>query len=72
MTVGNPVPLETRISGALHNILGIYGVPEEIQNKNIEKVFSLDYKNLCKQVLKNFKKHVAKTNEQVFRELLNR
>lgn len=42
MTVGNPVPLETRISGALHNILGIYGVPEEIQNKNIEKVFSLD------------------------------
>lgn len=41
MTVGNPVPLETRISGALHNILGIYGVPEEIQNKNIEKVFSL-------------------------------
>ena len=72
MTVGNPVPLETRISGALHNILGIYGVPEEIQNKNIEKVFSLDYKNLCKQVLKNFKKHVAKTNEQMFRELLNR
>ncbi len=72
MTAGNPVPLETRISGALHNILGIYGISEEIQNKNIEKVFSLDYKNLCKQVLKNFKKHVAETNKQMFRELLNR
>lgn len=71
MTAGNSVSLETRISGALNNILRIYGVPQEDRNVNLEKVFSMDYKNLCKQVLDNFKKHVAKTNDQTFRSLLN-
>lgn len=72
MTVGDPVPLETRISGALNNILGIYGIPEEVRNRKLEKVFAMDYKNLCKQVLKSFKKYVAKTNDQTFRSLLSR
>lgn len=72
MTTETEIPLETRISGALNNILRIYGVPKEIRDVKLEKVFSMDYKNLCKQVIKNFKKHVVKTNEQMFRELLNR
>lgn len=72
ITAGNPVPLETRISGALNNILGIYGIPEDVRKANLKKVFAMDYKNLCKQVLKDFKTYVAKTNDQTFQALLRR
>ena len=37
MTAGDPVPLETRIAGALNNILGIYGVPEETRQIKLQK-----------------------------------
>ena len=43
MTAGDPVPLETRIAGALNNILGIYGVPEETRQIKLQKVFAMDY-----------------------------
>lgn len=72
MTAGDPVPLETRIEGALNNILRIYGIPEEIRKTKIKKVFALDYKNLCKNVLSNFKKYVAITNDQTIHSLLKR
>ena len=73
MTTGeSPVALETRIAGAMHNILGIYGVPEDIRNLKVQKVFALDYKNLCKRVLANFKQYVADANEQTFHDLIKR
>ena len=72
MTAGDPVPLETRIAGALDYILRIYGIPEEIRKMNLEKVFAMDYKNLCKRVLVDFKKHVTKTNDQTFQSILMR
>lgn len=72
MTAGSPVSLETRLSGALHNILGIYGVPEDVRNTKVQKVFAMDYKNLCKRVLADFKKYVADTNESTFQSLLKR
>ncbi len=72
MTAGDPVPLEVRIAGALENILGIYGIPEENRKAKLAKVFAMDYQNLCKRVLEDFKKHVAKTNDQTFYALLKR
>ena len=72
MTAGSQVSLETRLAGALHNILGIYGVPEDVRNTKVQKVFAMDYKNLCKRVLADFKKYVADTNEHTFRNLLKR
>ena len=72
MTAGDPVPLETRIIGALNNILGIYGIPQEMRDAKIQKVFALDYRNLCKRVLLAFKEYVANTNEMAFHELLKR
>ena len=72
MTAGSPVSLETRLAGALHNILGIYGVPEDVRNTKVQKVFAMDYKNLCKRVLADFKKYVADTNENTFQSLLKR
>ena len=72
MTAGDPVPLETRITGALNNILGIYGISEQMRNAKIQKVFALDYRNLCKRVLSAFKEYVTNTNETAFQELLKR
>lgn len=71
MTTGDTVSLETRISGALHNILGIYGIPETERNTMVQKVFAMDYKNLCKRILADFKKYVSKTNKETFRKLTN-
>ena len=72
MPAGTPVSLQTRLAGALHNILGIYGVPEAVRNAKVEKVFAMDYRNLCKRVLADFKTFVAETNEQAFQDLLKR
>ena len=72
MTTGDAVPLETRIAGALQNILGIYGIPEEIRKAKVEKVFALDYRNLCKRVLADFKEFVEKTNEEAYQALIKK
>lgn len=72
MTTDDSVTLETRIAGALRQILGIFSVPEEVRDATVKKVFSMDYKNLCKRILSDFKKYVEKTNDQAFRSLLRR
>lgn len=72
MTVGDPVGFETRVSGAIRIILGIYGVPEDIKEEKIRKVFAMDYRNIGKKVLQDFKKFVEDFNEQAFHELIKR
>ena len=72
MTANDPVTLETRISGALNNILGIFGIPEETRQTKIQKVFARDYRNLGKRVLEEFKEYVEQANEQALLELLKR
>ena len=72
MTAGAPVSLETKIQGALHTIMSIYNIPVEMQQTKIQKVFSMDYRNLGKRVLREFKEYVEQANEQAFYELLNR
>ena len=72
MTAGNPVPMETRISGALNNILGIYGVPEETRKSKLQKVFTLDYMSLGKRILDEFKQYVSDANDDAFQALIKR
>lgn len=72
MTAGDPVSLEARITGALNNILGIYGIPEETRKVKLEKVFAMDYRALGKRVRTAFKEFVAETNEKAFQELVRR
>ena len=72
MTAGDPVPLETRIAGALNNILGIYGVPEEIRQIKLQKVFAMDYITLGKRVLDEFKQYVTDANDEAFQALIKR
>ncbi|MBR7133123.1 MAG: TetR/AcrR family transcriptional regulator [Clostridia bacterium] len=69
-TAGNPICLETRISGALNNILQIFGIPEELRQQKIQRVFALDYRSIGNRVLSEFKKYVDKANEQALRDLL--
>ena len=72
MTTGDPVALETRVSGALHNILGIFGIPEELRRSKIQRVFALDYRKLGRQTLTDFRNYVADANDQAFLDLLKR
>lgn len=72
MTADDPVSLETRITGALTNILSVYGIPEETRKAKIQKVFAMDYRSLGLRVLREFKEYVAQANEQAFHTLLNR
>ena len=72
MTAGDPVPLKTRIAGALNNILGIYGVPEETRQIKLQKVFALDYITLGKRVLDEFKQYVTDANDDAFQALIKR
>ena len=71
MTAGEPVALETRIAGALKAILSIYGIPEDVQETKIQKVFAMDYQNMCKRVLASFKEYVKDTNDQSFQAILH-
>ncbi len=72
MTAGDPIPLEAKITGALNNILSIYGIPEETRKIKLEKVFAMDYRNLGKRVRMAFKEFVKNSNEKAFRELVKR
>lgn len=70
MAAGDPVPFETRISGAMAIILNIFGIPEEVRKAKLEKVFAMDYRNIGKRAIADFKEYVEKTHAQAFRDLL--
>ena len=72
MTAEDPVTLESRISAALNNILRIYGVPEELRQTKIQKVFTMDHRNLGKRVLREFREYVEQANEQALLDLVKR
>lgn len=71
MTEGVSVPTETRITGALNNILGIYNVPAQTRQAKIDRVLAMDYRQIGRSVLKGFRKFVDEANEQAFLALRN-
>lgn len=71
MTTDNVVPLEMRIAGALDAILQIYGVPEEMRKMKIDRVLAMNYREISRGVMDEFKLFVAQANEQAMRDLLN-
>ena len=72
MTTDDSSPLDVRIAGALHSIMMIYNVPEELRKRKVEKVLAMDYRSIGRRVLKEFKDYVEKANEQAFAELFQR
>ena len=69
-SLDSAVPFETRLSGALHNILGIYNLPPALREQKIKRVFELDYQGVGKRTLENFRNYVEQANEQAFMDLL--
>ena len=71
ITINDSVlPLKTRISGALNQILSIYNVSEEEKNHEIQKVLEMDCRKIGKKVLKEFIDYVNIHNEQTLEEIL--
>ncbi len=70
MTTDFSVPLGTRISGALNQIMTIYNVPEETRKMKIQKVLAMDYHSIGARILSEFIEYVEKVNEQAFEELI--
>ena len=70
MTAGDPLPLETRVAGALNNILRIFGIPGDIRNRKLQRLFQLNYRELGSQTRENFRNFVENANDQAFLELL--
>ena len=64
------LPLKTRISGALRQILNIYNVDEETIDFEINKVLNMECRALGKRVLAEFISYVEHTNQQVLEEML--
>ena len=71
MTTDDLVSLETRITGALNNILAVYGVPEEIRKTKIKKVLRIDYRKIGQRVLREFKEFIDQENEIALEELIS-
>lgn len=69
---GEPVTLETRISGALNNILSIYGIPEAVRRAKLQKVFAMDYRSIGRRTLAAFKTYVEDANDQALQDLIKR
>ncbi len=69
MTTPTSAPLDRRISGSLDAIMSIFNVPEEIRQKKIKKVLSMDYRSIGRRIFKEFKQYINDVNEQAFEEL---
>lgn len=64
------IPLKKRIASALNQILSIYGIEEELRQKEIEKVLARDCRGISKRVLQGFTGFVEKTNEQTLETII--
>ena len=69
-TNANTPSLDMVIAGAIETILTIYNVPENLRQKKIEKVLSMDYRLLGRRIFKEFKEYIKKTNEEFFENLI--
>ena len=58
------ISLQTRISGALNQILSIYQIDTKTRQKEIENVLTRDCRGISKRVLEEFISFVVKQNEK--------
>lgn len=66
MTTEISAPLDVRISGALNQIMSIYGVSEETRKKNIAAVLEMDYRAIGQRILKDFIKYTEMVTDAAF------
>lgn len=64
MTREEDTPLPVQIETALDAIMLLYGVPEDLRKVKISKVLSMDYRDLGRRLLNEFKEYIDKVNEE--------
>ena len=69
MTTDNSAPLDIRISGALNQIMSIYGVPEETRNAKIARMLDMDYRAIGQRILKEFIVYVEKATDAALEDI---
>lgn len=70
MTTEHSTPLPLRIEGALNSIMLLFGVPEELRKKKIEKVLAMDYRAIGKKLLSDFKQYAEEENAKAIDNML--
>lgn len=71
MTTENSAPLDVRISGALNQIMSIYGVPEETRKTKITRVLDMDYRAIGQRILKDFIEYAEKVTDEAFEDVVS-
>lgn len=56
--------LDQQIATTLDSIMKLYGVPEELRKRKIDKVLTIDYQSLGELVLQDFKQYTHRVNQQ--------
>lgn len=69
MTTGDSLGLDVRIVGALKTILGIYLVPKDVALMKIQKATALNYREIGKNTLKQFREFVFNIDEQYIEDV---
>ncbi len=69
MTTEISAPLDVRISGALNQIMSIYGVSEETRKNNIAAVLEMDYRAIGQRILKDFIKYTEMVTDAAFKNV---
>lgn len=64
------VSLDVRISGALNQILSIYGIDEQTRKCEIDKVLAMNSYGIGKRVLDEFVKYVNLTSEEALEKAI--
>lgn len=70
MKTEHSASVERRLEGALNSIMLLLEVPEEIRQKKLKKVLSMDYLSIGRKVYEDFKQYVTETNENALDEIL--
>ena len=70
MKTEHSATVERRLEGALGTILLLLGVPEELRERKIARVLSMDYLTIGRKVYEDFKRYVTETNEHALEEIL--
>ena len=62
------IPLDDRLTGIFDVILQSYHVPEYIRKETIKKVLSMDYRELGKRILNEFREYVEEVHQKELEE----
>ena len=54
--------LDLRVACGLDSIMRIYNVPDAVRNRKIEQIIAMDYKNLGRKILSDFKDYITAVN----------